>query len=222
MVFGLNDERVGRRLGVQIRGSSGLDVKYEACRCLLGEFLPEKIISGPVKRHLRTVHYLRTPGHDYRLPRWYFITTNTYRRTPHFGTIEDGRMIRSRAGEIVAEEWQRTEELRDNVELDAFIVMPSHVHGLIRLVDPRLTGLEMSPLPTEDGTPLREFGNAVAHSLSTIVGCFKAAATRRIHRLDGWKHVEVWQSRFHDHIVPDQEALHRIRRYIRTNPQRGD
>lgn len=129
-------------------------------------------------------------------------------------------MYLNEAGRTVAEEWTRTEDLRENVELDAFVVMPDHVHGLIRLKDPRLTSVEITPLPTEDGTPLREFGNAVAHSLSTIIGCFKAAATRRIHNLDGWSHVEVWQSSFHDRIVRNRDELHRIRQYIRTNPQR--
>ena len=176
----------------------------------------------PMKRRLPTCNSLRTGGHDYRFPRWYFVTTNTYRRVPHFGTIESGRMYLNEAGRIVAKEWERTEELRDNVELDAFIVMPDHVHGLIRLIDPRLTDLEVTPLPTEDGEPLREFGNAVAHSLSTIIGCFKAAATRRIHRLEDWKHVEIWQSSFHDHILHTQNTLQQARRYIRTNPQRED
>lgn len=173
-----------------------------------------------MKRHFSNSTSLRLSGHDYRLPRWYFVTTNTYRRAPHFGTVETGRMYLNEAGQIVAEEWKRTETLRDNVELGAFVVMPDHVHGLIRLVDPRLTDLDVDPLPTEDGEPLREFGDAVAHSLSTIIGCFKAAATRRIHRLSGWEHVEVWQSSFHDHILHSRTALHRARRYIRTNPQR--
>lgn len=173
-----------------------------------------------MKRHFSNSTSLRLDGHDYRLPRWYFITTNTHRRAPHFGAIEAGRMYLNEAGKIVAEEWERTGELRDNVELDTFIIMPDHVHGLLRLKDPRLTGLEMTPLPTEEGEPLREFGNAVAHSLSTIIGCFKAAVTRRIHKLDGWEHVEIWQSSFHDHILHTQSAVKRARRYIRTNPQR--
>lgn len=173
-----------------------------------------------VKRRIPKRNSLRKAGHDYRLPRWYFVTTNTHRRAPHFGTIETGRMYLNSAGRIVAEEWARTEDLRENVELDAFIVMPDHFHGLIRLVDPRIPGIEMDPLPTDTDEPLREFGNAVAHSLSTIIGCFKAAATRRIHKLDGWQHVKVWQSSFHDHILHTQTALHRARRYIRTNPQR--
>lgn len=174
-----------------------------------------------MKRRLPTCNSLRLPGHDYRLPRWYFITTNTYRRAPHFGTIESGRMYLNKPGRIVAREWQRTEELRDNVELDAFTVMPDHVHGLLRLKAPRHTSLEMTPMPTEEGEALREFGNAVAHSLSTIIGCFKAAVTRRIHRLDGWGHVEIWQSSFHDHILRTQSAVERTRRYIRTNPRRA-
>lgn len=182
---------------------------------------PPQIDRGSlVKRHFSEGPSLRLQGHDYRLPRWYFITTNTYRSAPHFGTIDGGKMTLSEAGLIVAAEWSRTGELRDNVQLDEFIVMPDHVHGLIRLKSPEHAGVKMSPPPDEDGEPLREFGNAVAHSLSTIIGCFKAAASRRIHKLDGWDHVEIWQSSFHDRILYSQQALRRIRNYIRTNPQR--
>lgn len=129
-------------------------------------------------------------------------------------------MYLNRVGRIVVEEWERTEELRDNVKLDTYIVMPDHVHGLIRFQDPRLAGVEIGSPPVEGGEPLREFATAVAHSLSTIIGCFKAAATRRIHKLDGWEHVEVWQSSFHDYILRTQTAVQRARQYIRSNPQR--
>jgi REP element-mobilizing transposase RayT len=58
-----------------------------------------------------------------------------------------------------------------------------------------------------------------AGTLSTIMGCFKSAVTRRINEKRNNPGATVWQSSFHDHIVRNREELHRIRRYIRTNPQ---
>ena len=72
----------------------------------------------------------RLDSHDYRGGA-YFATTNTKKRLPLFGTVERGRMYLNECGRIVAEEWQRTGDLRDEISLDAFIVMPDHVHGLL-------------------------------------------------------------------------------------------
>ena len=57
-----------------------------------------------------------------------------------FGVVAGGQMELDDYGEIVAEEWHQTEALRDNVRLDAFVVMPNHVHGIIVLVPPHTSG----------------------------------------------------------------------------------
>ncbi len=80
--------------------------------------------SSPGSRSRRADH------HDYR-DGAYFVTTNTRKRVPFFGTVERGQMSLNAFGKIVAEEWTRTGELRDEVSLDTFIVVPDHVHGLL-------------------------------------------------------------------------------------------
>lgn len=165
---------------------------------------------------------MRLEGHDYRLPRWYFITANTWKSNCWFGTIRGGQMHLNRPGRIVDDEWHRSEVLRDNVALDAFVVMPDHVHGIIRLRNPWFCGVEMPSGPTQKIVPERAFGTSVPDSLSTIVGSFKAAVTRRVHRIDGWEHRRVWQSRFDDPIIRNQRELQIKRRYIHTNPARGN
>ena len=74
---------------------------------------------------------IRLPEWDYRRPAAYFVTVCTYRRQCLFGRVVDGRMVLNAWGRIVADEWHRTEQVRDNVVLDAFVVMPNHVHGII-------------------------------------------------------------------------------------------
>jgi len=153
-------------------------------------------------------------------------------------------MYLSEYGKIVAEEWERTGELRDKIFLDAFIVMPDHVHGLLwirhrdndRKGDDEKSVSETEPESNGGEVPSQQDGREMhlatssnlppglekrrAGPLSTIIGCFKAAATRRINEKRDTPGETIWQSSFHDHIVRNQKELHRIRHYIRTNPQR--
>lgn len=179
----------------------------------------------------------RFDGHDYR-GGVYFVTTNTRKRIPLFGSVECGRMYLSDYGKIAAEEWQRTGDLRDEVSLDAFIVMPDHVHGLLWICHPgeeseqEKVGDRSGSQGKESGMEGREMHLATssnlppglekqrAGTLSTIMGCFKAAATRRINEERDTPGEQVWQSSFYDHIVRNWTEFRRIRRYIHTNPQR--
>jgi REP element-mobilizing transposase RayT len=86
------------------------------------------------RKHYRRKNSLRHPRVDYRSHGAYFVTINTYRRRHLFGQIVGGVMRCSPAGDIVWEEWRRTEALRADVVLDAFVVMPDHVHGIICIV----------------------------------------------------------------------------------------
>ncbi len=178
----------------------------------------------------------RFDDHDYRGGA-YFITTNTVKRTPLFGTVKRGRMYLNDYGKIVIKEWHRTGELREEVSLDAFIVMPDHVHGIVWIAhsdvetksertredeqepneSSRKGGREMHLATTNDLPPGLE--KSKPGTLSTIIGCFKAAITRRINRERNTPGDSVWQSSFHDRIVRTRQELRRIRRYIRTNPQ---
>ena len=79
------------------------------------------------------VESTRHPDWDYGSPGWYFVTLCTQDRRCFFGTVRGGVVGLSLAGCIVAQEWQRTPQVRAYVVLDAWVVMPNHVHGLIGL-----------------------------------------------------------------------------------------
>ena len=73
----------------------------------------------------------RHSGFDYRTFAAYFVTICTHERRSLFGTIRRGRMVLNERGKIVVEEWERSEAMRDEVVLDAFVVMPNHMHGIV-------------------------------------------------------------------------------------------
>jgi putative transposase len=74
---------------------------------------------------------VRLAKHDYTTQGEYFVTICTDWKVCHFGNIVGGEMCLSTIGSIVQEEWKQTACVRANVELDAFVVMPNHVHGII-------------------------------------------------------------------------------------------
>ena len=169
---------------------------------------------------------IRLPEWDYRHPAAYFVTVCAHQRRCLFGRVVDGRMVLNADGHIVADEWHRTEQVRDNVVLDAFVVMPNHVHGIICITpdgDDSNSGTAdrasesptadhgrgssaMNPYdgPTnpDDGHPHRTFGGAVAGSLSTIMRQFKSMVTKRINRRRDTPGAPVWQRNFYERIVP--------------------
>ena len=73
----------------------------------------------------------RLPNWDYGSAGYYFVTICTKGRDAFFGEIIKGEMGLSRIGEIVSEEWLKTAEIRPNVKIDAWVVMPNHVHLIV-------------------------------------------------------------------------------------------
>jgi putative transposase len=85
----------------------------------------------PLFRSRFRVESTRVRGWDYSAPAFYFVTICTRNRACNLGDIVDGALVPSVAGQIVTEEWLTTPEVRPNVGLDAWIVMPNHLHGIV-------------------------------------------------------------------------------------------
>lgn len=83
-------------------------------------------------RHRRSI---RLKGYDYSQAGLYFITICCADRICRFGKIENGKMILNEYGQIAHNEWMKTPELRSQTELDAFIVIPNHIHGILKIND---------------------------------------------------------------------------------------
>jgi REP-associated tyrosine transposase len=86
----------------------------------------------PQQPHRRSV---RLKDYDYRSPGAYFVTICTINRACLFGMVEDGAMRLSEEGMVAEREWLRSAEMRRELALDEFVVMPNHVHGIVLLLD---------------------------------------------------------------------------------------
>ena len=96
-------------------------------------------------KHKYRIESTRLRGWDYSAAGYYFVTFCTHHREPCLGQIVDDDVLLSRNGEIVAEEWMKTEQIRSNVRMDEWIIMPNHIHGIIVITHPVETGCPSAP-----------------------------------------------------------------------------
>jgi REP element-mobilizing transposase RayT len=189
----------------------------------------------PLKHNRRST---RLQGYDYTQPGAYFVTLVTWQRYCLFGEIVHGMMQLNPIGKIIQSEWQRLPRHFHNIRLDAFMVMPNHVHGtiVIESVATRQPPYEIPdsnhPMPDQmndcpDGSPLPSRSplqttlpnGPMPNSLGAMIGQFKSRATKRIWSLPGMDHCPIWQRNYYEHIVRDDQDFINIWNYIDTNPQ---
>jgi len=172
-------------------------------------------------RGLFRIPTARKVGGDYTAGA-FFVTWCIKGRVECLARIEDGRSFPTPIGIVVDEEWHETANVRPNVTLDAWIVMPDHVHGILILHDAEETAdRETADGETADGETAHRAvstgpSRLVAGSLGAIIGQIKSIATKRI-RAGGYPEFE-WQTRFHDRILRNEAALIAARKYIADNP----
>ena len=159
---------------------------------------------------------IRLKGWDYRNSGYYFVTICTKDRHPYFGQIVKGEMCLSSIGEIATQCWREIPKHHENVDLDEFMIMPNHTHGIVILCNP--IGTLHTPSP-QDKSIMSNI-SPKAGSLSTIIRSYKSAVTR-LCGLQGVKQF-AWQTRFYDHIIRDEKSLRNIRRYIMNNPAKWE
>jgi putative transposase len=76
---------------------------------------------------------LRLQGYDYAQAGAYFVTVCTQNRECLFGEIAGEEMKLNKAGRMVEKWWAKLLE-KFPAEIDEFVIMPNHVHGIIVLV----------------------------------------------------------------------------------------
>ncbi len=180
----------------------------------------------PDLHHRRSI---RLKEYDYAQAGAYFITICTHQRENLFGEIVDGEIILNEFGQIAHEEWHKTALIRGEIDLDEFVIMPNHFHGIIWIVDGRGTARRAPTTrraPTSalgessaDFTPTHEqFGKPVVGSIPTIVRAFKSAVSRRINLARCTPGNPVWQRNYWEHIIRDEKDLTNAQAYILNNP----
>lgn len=152
------------------------------------------------------------------------MTICTHERHCIFGNIVNDEMQLNDLGKIVHEEWAKTPAIRPEVELDDFVIMPNHLHGIVIINDtnnnPTSVGTHgrVSHINTTMRADIRPPLQRKPRSLSSLMAGFKSVVTKRINILRGTPGKPLWQGRFHDHIIRNDADLHRIRTYIANNP----
>ncbi len=140
---------------------------------------------------------------DYSSAAWYYVTICTDKMHPWFGSVKEENVELSSIGKIVLEEWIKTKEIRSSVDLDEFVIMPNHFHGIV-IINEAVETQGSASLPI------------VTQNLSNIIKGFKSSTTFRIRK--EYNKNFSWQPRFYDHVIRNQKSLDNIRNYIRLNP----
>ena len=160
----------------------------------------------PYKHHRRSI---RIKEYDYSQGGAYFVTICVHDRECGFGEILDWEMRLSSVGEIARQCWLEIPNHFSNIELDEYVIMPNHVHGII-IIPPNTVGVQhVEPLQSK-------FQHIIPQSMGSIVRQYKSAATRTC-RQRGHEQFR-WQRNYYEHIIRDQKDLNTTRRYIHDNP----
>lgn len=196
---------------------------------------------NPDNHHRRST---RLQGYDYSQAGMYFITICTQNRESLFGHVTHGEMQLYKAGEIAVKEWGKTPQLRANVIMDEFVVMPNHIHGIVFITESDGNGRGVSQFAPDKSHPdtgvsqydtgrgvthynmgrgVRHYAptakfQSPSHTIGAIIRGFKSAVTRQINEMRNTPGVPVWQRNYYDHIIRNEQSLHRIREYIINNP----
>ena len=181
---------------------------------------------------------VRLHHYNYSREGSYFITICTQDRECLFGEIVDGEMVLNKFGEIVQQTWIGLPKRFRNMELDHFVIMPNHFHGIVSIVDKGwgtarrvLTDSHMnsnvgagSPRPPRYNTPCEttRMGAETAplrpNTLGQTVAYFKYQSTKRINEIRQTPGQSLWQRNYYEHVIRSEEDLLETRQYIQDNP----
>lgn len=187
-----------------------------------------------MKKYNPNIHQrksIRLKGYDYSQAGLYFITICCQDRACLFGKIIDGEMILNEYGQIAFDEWIKTPEIRPNVKLGEFVLMPNHIHGIIRILgrgelnSPEITNeshspdngndfksKQMSDNKGENISPLR----SPSQTVGAIIRGYKSSVTKQLGLL-GYPE-KIWQRNYYEHIIRNDKSYKNISDYIINNP----
>lgn len=195
----------------------------------------------PNKRHRRSI---RLKGYDYSQAGAYYLTIVAQHRVCLFGDIMDATIQLNDAGEMLWEQWLTLPQRFPNVDLDEFVVMPNHVHGILLITEPDHNGESSgSPVSTPNADPAQNRRGAPLWSpnplpnpgqaqgtaptpnptLGNILGAWKSLATNKYIqgvKQFNWEPFEqrLFQRNYWEYVIRTDTELEMIRDYIANNP----
>jgi putative transposase len=174
---------------------------------------------------------------DYSWNAHYFVTICTKDREHFFGEIINEEMQLSEIGKLANKFWLEIPEHFPFVELGNFVIMPNHLHGILiinkskendksEILKPEYSKSDNVKsenvetrhcLVSTDSIGQKRYQNQGKNTLSSIVGAFKSIVTKSARKIYPYF---SWQSRFHDHIIRNDNSHNRISDYILNNPSK--
>ena len=177
----------------------------------------------------------RKRGHNYSGPGKYHVTIATEDFQKILGTITNGKMILNELGLIVQRELLQSQEIRKEITIDTYQIMPDHIHILVvitpepewnkknrerSLNNPAATAASEATIQKQSASGLKP------RSLGAFISGFKSAATRSIIALDllpqklKRKKIKIWQRNYFERRIKTPKALKNVRHYIINNPKK--
>lgn len=178
----------------------------------------------------------RKPNWDYSKNGLYFITIVTQNRICNLGEIKNNEMILSDFGKIVENEWFKSFEMRKELILDEFIIMPNHLHAIVEIdtVETHGRASETHGVSVETHGVLNHKTHVSASvaerlpkSIATFIGGFKSAVNSKIDDFIDENKLTIpkynrknhfFQPNYHDHIIKNHTSYLNIKNYIIKNP----
>jgi REP element-mobilizing transposase RayT len=201
---------------------------------------------NPDKHRRRSIRFT---GYNYSLPGVYFVTICVKDRECFFGEIGEAAIKLNDAGIMIQESWEELPKRFESIDLDEFVVMPNHLHGIVvlkdsvgaSLVDAQYDANDLGPargtlkkVPDESDnnvhTDIYRAGTRPAPTnakFPDIIGSFKSLTTNQYIkgvRDSNWLpfNKKLWQRNYYEHIVRNEKELDLVRKYIIENPLKWD
>jgi len=174
----------------------------------------------PAIQHRRSI---RLKDYDYSQPGAYFITMCTRGGALIFGDMDGEEVRLNEVGKMLYSLWADIPSAYPPADIDVFIVMPNHLHGIIVLPDTTEVRRGEAGMGTKVPVSETPSTDEDAMSIDYLVGRVKSLAINRywdVLRSKGRSsaHVKLWHRDYYEHVIRNEDELARIREYITNNP----
>jgi putative transposase len=166
---------------------------------------------------------IRLQGYDYASPGAYFVTMCSYQRRTIFGDIVDDEFVPNHIGAIVIEEVLRSQQIRSELTIDEWVLMPNHLHAILWIETKQ--DCRSNRVGATGRSPLRDqqfLRGPAKKSLGSFVAGLKSASTKRINQIRHSPGTPVWQRNYYERIIRNERELARLRQYTHDNPLRWE
>lgn len=169
---------------------------------------------------MNTIHHerknMRCQNFNYQKPGYYFITICSNGRQHFFGEIINEKMFLNKFGKIIYMELLKTQQIRQHIQIDTFVIMPNHIHLILQvqtLSQPYVGAYCIRP----DAINHKNTFQLPKNNVGSIIRGLKSACTKIIRTNNGPYH--PFQRNYHDIIIHNNNVLQKIRHYIKINPK---